>query len=113
MAIAAMSGGAVFTNIFRLNTVGSMTQELKSLFLVQWRDHSTCLSCNNNSVVNKATSFVVYITSPNLLQTKFENCICAVMLRNSRDSKRLTVIFVKRTVEIHQRYNVVLHFQHF
>ena len=51
-----------------------MTQELKSLFLVQKSNQSVCSSCNN-AFSNKTSSFVVYITSLELLQNKFENSI--------------------------------------
>ena len=58
--LTMLSADAVFSDIFTLNTVGVMTQELKSLFLVQRSNQSVCLSYNN------AISFVVLITSLNL-----------------------------------------------
>ena len=39
-----LSADAVFSDILILNTVGVMTQELKSLFLVQRSNQSVCLS---------------------------------------------------------------------
>ena len=39
-----LSAVAVFSDILTLNTVGVMTQELKSLFLVQRSNQSVCLS---------------------------------------------------------------------
>ena len=39
-----LSADDVFSDIFTLNTVGVMTQELKSLFLVQRSNQSVCLS---------------------------------------------------------------------
>ena len=38
-----LSADAVFSDIFTLNTVGVMTQELKSLFLVQRSNQSVYL----------------------------------------------------------------------
>ena len=70
---------AVFSDIFTLNTVGVMTQELKSLFLVQKSNQSVFSSCNN--AISNKTSCIVYITSLNLLQNKFEDSISAVILR--------------------------------
>ena len=60
-----------------------MTQELLEnldLFLVQKSNQSVCSSCNN-AISDKTSSFVVYITSLNLLQNKFEDSISAVILR--------------------------------
>ena len=47
-----LSADAVFSDIFTLNTVGVMTQELKSLFLVQKSNQSVC-SCYNNAISNQ------------------------------------------------------------
>ena len=55
---AMLSADAVFSDIFTLNTVGVMSQELKSLFLVQKSNQSVCSSCNN-AISNKTSSFVV------------------------------------------------------
>ena len=78
-SIATLSADAVLSDIFTVNTVGMMTQELKSLFLVQKSNQSVCLSCNN-AISNKTSSFVVYITFLNLLQNKFEDSISTVIL---------------------------------
>ena len=48
----------IFSEIFASNTVGVMTQELKSLFLVQKSNQSVC-SSYNNAISNKTSSFVV------------------------------------------------------
>ena len=53
-----LSADAVFSDILTLNTVSVMTQELKSLFLVQRSNQSVCLSYNN-AISNKTSSFVV------------------------------------------------------
>ena len=57
-SFAMLSADAVFSDIFTLNTVGVMTQELKSLFLVQKSNQSVC-SSYNNAISNKTSSFVV------------------------------------------------------
>ena len=59
-----LSADAVFSDIFTLNTVGVMTQELKSLFFVQKSNQSVC-SSYSNAIPNK-TSLFVQITSLNL-----------------------------------------------
>ena len=45
-SFATLSDNAIFSDIFTLNTVGVMTPELKSLFLVQKTSKSICSSCN-------------------------------------------------------------------
>lgn len=60
-SFATMSADAVFSDIFTLNTVGAMTQELKSLFLIQHENRTICSLCNN-TIINSTTIFVVYIT---------------------------------------------------
>ena len=42
-----MSATAVFRYIFRLNTVGAMTEELNSIFLIQQSNQSVCTFCSN------------------------------------------------------------------
>ena len=70
-----LSADAVFSDMFTLNTVGVMTQELKSLFLVQRSNQSVCLSYNN-AISNKICCLNNF---PKF--TKFEHSISAVILR--------------------------------
>ena len=70
-----LSADAVFSDIFTLNTVGVMTQESKSLFLVQKSNQSVC-SSYNNAISNKTSSFVF----PEFAKL-FEHSIFAVILR--------------------------------
>ena len=73
-----LSADAVFSDIFTLNTVGVMTQELKSLFLVQRSNQSVCLSYNN--AISKQKKFICCLNNfPKF--TKFEHSISAVILR--------------------------------
>ena len=81
-SFAAMSANAVFSDIFTLNTVGIMTQELKSLFVIQQNNQSICSSCNNG-IVKNTSIFVLYITSSDLLDNPFENYVCEAILPNS------------------------------
>ena len=53
-----MSANAVFSDIFRLSTVGQMNMELKSLFLIQQTNQSFCCTCNHP--ITKCTSVFVY-----------------------------------------------------
>ena len=81
-SFAACSDDAVFSDIFTLNTIGAMTDELKSLFLVQQSNQTVCSSCNN-PIVNNTNVFVLYITSLSLDETQFESDICRALLPNS------------------------------
>lgn len=74
-SFAACSDDAVFSDIFTLNTVGAMTDELKSLFLVQQSNQTVCSSFNN-PIVSITNVFVFYITSLSLDETQFESDIC-------------------------------------
>ena len=73
-SIASMSAHAVFSDIFTLNTVGTMNQQLESLFLIQQKNQSVCSFCNNEIVKNTCI-FVIYITCQNLGHSLFENCL--------------------------------------
>ena len=81
-SFAAMSADTVFSDIFTLNTVGTMTEELKSLFIVQQTNQSVCSFCNN-AIIKKSSVFVVYITSPDLSENSFENYVSEAILPNS------------------------------
>ena len=60
-SFATMSDHAVFSDIFTLNTVGVMTQELKRLFLIQQTDQSICTSCDS-TIVKQRTILILYFT---------------------------------------------------
>ena len=78
-SFTTMSADAVFSDIFRINTVGDMTDELKSLFLIDQRNLSTCSLCNN--LIERHTNiFVLYITCENLVSEKLENYVCEAIL---------------------------------
>lgn len=78
-----MSANAVFSDIFRLTTVGQMNMELKSLFLIQQTNQSFCCTCTHP--ITKCTSvFVLYMTSRNLSRhNKFEFSVSEAILPNS------------------------------
>lgn len=82
-SFASMSAHAVFSDIFTLNTVGTMNQQLESLFLIQQKNQSVCSSCNNEIVKNTCI-FVIYITCQNLGHSVFENCVSDAILPSSR-----------------------------
>ena len=73
-----LSADAVFSDIFTLNTVGVMTQELKSLFLVQKSNQSVC-SCYNNAISNQNKFICCLNNFPKF--AKFAHSISAVILR--------------------------------
>ena len=78
-SFATMSDHAVFSDIFTLNTVGVMTQELKRLFLIQQTDQSICTSCDS-TIVKQRTIFVLYKSSVNMTQINFDNYISEAIL---------------------------------
>ena len=98
---ASMSAHTVFSDIFTLNTVRTMNQQLESLFLIQQKNQSIC-SSRNNEIVKNTCIFVTYITCQNLGHSLFENCVCHAILPSSRallcdlSQKRLH----KRQVEV-------------
>ena len=82
-SFASVSTNAVFSDTFRLNTVGAMTElELKSLFLIQKSNQSVCSFCSN-VLVKETDVFVLYLTFANLLQNQFENYVSEAILPNS------------------------------
>ena len=68
-----MSANAVFSDIFRLGTVGQMNMELNSLFLIQQTNQSFCYTCNH-PITKSTRVFVLYMTSPNLSRHKKFEC---------------------------------------
>ena len=82
-SFASMSTNAVFSDTFRLNTVGAMTElKLKSLFLIQQSNQSVCSFCSN-VLVKETDVFILYLTFANLLQNQFENYVSEAILPNS------------------------------
>lgn len=77
------------SDIFTLNTIGVMTQELKPLFLIQQTDQVICTSCDN-TIVKETNIFVLYITSVNVIHENFENYVSEAILLSTADL--LTVI---------------------
>ncbi|CAH3114643.1 unnamed protein product, partial [Porites lobata] len=71
-SFSAMTANAVFSDIFTLNTVGELSEDLKSLFVVQQCNQSCCASCGNQ-IIYKTGIFVLYITCPNIISTQFAN----------------------------------------
>ena len=69
-----LSADDVFSDIFTLNTVDVMTQEIKSLFLVQRSNKSVC-----SSLVITMQFQTKQVHVPKF--TKFEHSISAVILR--------------------------------
>ena len=60
-------------------TVGKMTDELRSLFLIDQHNLSTSSLCNN--LIEKHTNiFILYITYENLFSEQFEKYVCEAIL---------------------------------
>lgn len=81
-SFATSSDDAVFSDIFTLNTVVVMTQELKSLFLVQQIEQSICLCCSK-AISNNTSLFTIYKTSLNVSQIIVENSVSAAISSKS------------------------------
>ena len=78
-----MTANAVFSDIFTLSTVGVLSEDLKSLFVVQQCNHSCCTLCGNQILYN-ASIFVLYITCSNIISTQFANHVSEAVLPQSR-----------------------------
>ena len=78
-----MTANAVFSDIFTLSTVGVLSEDLKSLFVVQQCNQSCCTSCGNQ-IIYSTTIFVLYITCPNIISTQFANHVSEAVLPHSR-----------------------------
>ena len=82
-SFATMSADAVFSDIFKLSTVGVMTQELQSLFLVKERNQSVCSLCNN-AIIKNTSIFVIYITCQNWGHSLFGDYVSEAILPSSK-----------------------------
>ena len=81
-SFSAMTDDAVFSDIFTTRTIGNLSDELKSLFLIQQRSQSSCSLCGNQ-IVKTARIIVLYITCPNLRSTEFKNHVSEAVLPNT------------------------------
>ena len=81
-SFTTMSADAVFSDIFRTNTIGGLTDDIKSLFLIQQRNQLSCSLCSNQLVTN-TNIFVLYITGPNIISTQLENYVSEAVLPTS------------------------------
>ena len=84
-SFASVSTNAVFSDTFRLNTVGAVTGlELKSLFLIQQSNQSVCSFCSNVLECKGNRRIYTLLDSvANLLQNQFENYVSEAILPNS------------------------------
>ena len=82
-SFSAMTANAVFSDIFTLRTVGVLSEELKSLFVVQQCNQSCCTSCGNQIIYNTSI-FVLYITCPNIISAQFANHVSEAVIPHSR-----------------------------
>ena len=82
-SFSAMTANAVFSDIFTLSTVGVLSEELKSLFVVQQCNQSCCTSCGNQ-IIHNTSIFVLYITCPNIISTQFSNHVSEAVLLHNR-----------------------------
>ena len=78
-----MTADAVFSDIFTMRTVGNLSDDLKSLFLIQQRSQTSCSLCARH-IVKIAGILVLYITCPILRSRDFENYVLEAVLPNTR-----------------------------
>ena len=104
-SFASMSTNAVFSDTFRLNTVGAMTElELKSLFLIQQSNQSVCSFCSN-VLVKETDVFILYLTQ---LQTYFRTSLKIMFLRLSYQIVlHFTVIYFNSILGIFHCCNIL------
>jgi len=84
-SFSAMTADAVFTDIFTMQTFVDLTNDLKSLFVIEQCNQTCCTLCNNQ-IVKTTSTIVLYITCPNILPTEFVNCVSQAALLSSRPS---------------------------
>ena len=82
-SFSAMTANAVFSDIFTMQTFGDLTNDLKSLFLIEQCNQTCCTLCNNQ-IVKTTGTIVLYITCPNILPSEFKKCVSEAALPNSR-----------------------------
>ena len=104
-SFASMSTNAVFSDTFRLNTVGAVTElELKSLFLIQQSNQSVCSFCSN-VLVKETDVFILYLTQ---LQTYFRTSLKIMFLRLSYQIVlHFTVIYFNSILGIFHCCNIL------
>ena len=56
-----MTADAVFSDIFTMQTFGDLTNDLKSLFLIEQCNQTCCTLCDNQ-IVKTTSTIVLYIT---------------------------------------------------
>jgi len=82
-SLSAMTADAVFSDIFNMQTFGDLTNDLKSLVLIQQCNQTCCTLCNNQ-IVKTTSTIVLYITCRNILPTEFKNCVSEAAPPNNR-----------------------------
>ena len=82
-SFVGMTAEAVFSDIFTMGTLGTLSDDLKSLLLIQQTSRTICSLCTNQ-IVKTAGIVVLYITCPNLRPIDFENHVSEAVLPNTR-----------------------------
>ena len=104
-----MTANAIFSDIFTMQTFRDLTNDFKSLFLIQ-QCNQTCCTLSNNQIVKTTSTNVLYITCPNILPTQFktvfQKLLCLI-------ADPFFVIHVKGILVIFQLCNILLPCQNF
>ena len=67
-----MTADAVFSDVFTMPTLGHLSENLNSLFLIQQTSHTCCTLCGNR-IIKTGNTIVLYITCSNPISKNFEN----------------------------------------
>ena len=109
LSFSAMTANAIFSDIFTMQTFRDLTNDFKSLFLIQ-QCNQTCCTLSNNQIVKTTSTNVLYITCPNILPTQFktvfQKLLCLI-------ADPFFVIHVKGILVIFQLCNILLPCQNF
>ena len=78
-----MTADAVFSDIFTIRTLGNLSENLNSLFLIQQTSQTCCTLCGKR-IIKTGNIIVLYITCSNPISTNFENHVSEAVLPSTR-----------------------------
>ena len=82
-SFSAMTADAVFSDVFTMRTLGNLSGNLNSLFLIQQTSHTCCTLCGNR-IIKTGNTIVLYITCSNPISKNFENHVSEAVLPSTR-----------------------------
>ena len=82
-SFSAMTADAVFSDIFTIRTLGNLSENLNSLFLIQQTSQKCCTLCGNR-IIKTGNIIILYITCSNPISTNLENHVSEAVLPSTR-----------------------------